>query len=48
MLYPPTPSQGGVDDDAEVATRLHRALNARPARRGCREAEARGGAAAKG
>ena len=48
MLYPPTPSQGGVEDDAEAAQRLHRALNARPARRGCREAEARGGAAAKG
>ena len=48
MLYPPTPSQGGVEDDAEAAQRLHRALNARAARRGCREAEARGGAAAKG
>ena len=48
MLYPPPPSQGGVEDGAEAAQRLHRALNARPARRGCREAGARGGAAAKG
>ena len=47
MLYPPPPSQGGVEDDAEGARRLHRALNARPARRGRREAGARGGATAQ-
>ena len=48
VLYPPpTLSPGGVEDDAEAARRLHRALNARPARRGRREAGARGGAAAQ-
>ena len=45
VLYP-LPPPGGVED-AEAARRLHRALNARPARRGRQEAEARGGAAAR-
>ena len=35
-LHPPAPSPGvAAAADVEAARRLHRALNARPARRGC-------------
>ena len=48
MLYPsPPPPSGGAsggDDDGEVALRLHRALNARPARRRRGREQAAGGA----